>query len=144
VGIGRHKAAGLGQGLPELEQELAQVGTGTRFRQVGPQPESNLAARLRRIAVEQQVGQQRLESRRADGRQKIAAIGQLEAAQQVEAQGWEHGFRKPRLLVPSLRLALRPGRSHDHRVEPRPLYRNQVVLSTLRPAQQTFKNCSRL
>jgi hypothetical protein len=77
---------GLAQGAPQVVEQVAQVGQGLRLGGVGPQQERQPLPPLRRVLVEQQVGQQRLRPRGPQRRQGGPAMTELEPAEQADAQ----------------------------------------------------------
>jgi hypothetical protein len=61
------QAVGFGQRTPEVVEHLAEVRLGLALRRIGPEHEGQALTRLRRVAVEQHVREQRL---RATGVQR--------------------------------------------------------------------------
>ena len=57
------------QCLAELEEQVSQVGQGLRFRIIRIEQPSQMMAKLLRIAVQDQIGQQRLQARLIQGGQ---------------------------------------------------------------------------
>ena len=58
---------GLGQPVAQCVEELPQVGVRLGLGAVGPEEEGDLLARQRGVAMQNQVGQQRLQARRMHG-----------------------------------------------------------------------------
>ena len=77
---------GVGQGPAEDVEQVAQVGPGLGLAGVGPEQEGQPLAGLGRLAVEQQVGQQRLGPGRAERRDRDPAVAQVELAEEPDAQ----------------------------------------------------------
>ena len=71
---------GVGQGAPQVVQQVAQVGPRLGLAGVGPEQEGQALARLGRLPVEQQVGEQRLGPGRAQRRHRGPAVAQVELA----------------------------------------------------------------
>jgi len=72
--------------VSQVEQELAQVRQRLLLARVGPQQEGEALARLGRVTAQQQIGQQRLDPRRVQRRQRLVAEAQLDAAEQAREQ----------------------------------------------------------
>jgi hypothetical protein len=56
------KTVCVGEGPAEQVQQFAQIGAGLGFRGVRPEEESQMLARLRYIAVQEEVGEERLQA----------------------------------------------------------------------------------
>jgi hypothetical protein len=67
-------------------QQVAQVGAGLGLAGVGPEQERQALAGLGRLAVEQQVGEQRLGPGRSQRRQRGLAVTQVELAEEADAE----------------------------------------------------------
>jgi hypothetical protein len=67
-------------------EQVAQIGQGLRFCRIRPKEERQVLAGLGSISVEDEVGEERLQSRRIDGCQQLIAIAQPEIAKQLNAQ----------------------------------------------------------
>ena len=72
--------------------QVAQIGAGLRLVRVRPELEGEVVAELRGILVQHEVGQQRLEARRVDGRHRPVAVGEVEFTQQADVQNFYHGY----------------------------------------------------
>jgi hypothetical protein len=77
---------GTGQGAPQDVQQMAQVGPRLGLARVGPEQVGQALARLRRIPVEQQIGEQRLGPGRAERRHRGLALAEVELAEDPDAQ----------------------------------------------------------
>jgi hypothetical protein len=77
---------GVGQGVPQDVQQVAEVGAGLGLAGVGPEQEGQALAGLGRLAVEQQVGEQRLGSGRPQRRQRGLAVAQVDLAEEPDAE----------------------------------------------------------
>jgi hypothetical protein len=77
---------GVGQGAAQDVQQVAQVGPGLGLAGVGPEQERQALAGLGRLAVEQQVGEQRLGPGRPQRRQRGLAVAQVELAEEPDAE----------------------------------------------------------
>jgi hypothetical protein len=73
----------LRPGMLQLMQLSTQVGPRTLLGQIGPQAEREVTAQLRRIPLENQIGQERLKARGADSCQRLIAIDKAEFTQQL-------------------------------------------------------------
>ena len=80
------KRSASGQRAPQLVQHVPQVRPRLRLGGVRPQQEREPLPRLRRVAVEQQVGEQRLGARRLERRQGTLAEPELQLAEQPDAE----------------------------------------------------------
>jgi hypothetical protein len=82
----------LGKGPAEVVQDMAKIRARLRLGRVGPQQERQAPAGLRRIPVEQQVGEQRLRPRRLQRRQRRRVQAQVPLPQEPDAQErpWPH------------------------------------------------------
>jgi hypothetical protein len=78
---------GVGQGPAQDVQQVAQVGPGLGLAGAGPEQEGQALAGLGRLAVEQQVGEERLGPGRAERRDRDVAVAQVELAQEPDAEG---------------------------------------------------------
>jgi hypothetical protein len=76
----------VGKGSPQDVEQVAQVGPGLGLAGVGPEQEGQALARLGRLPVEQQVGEQRLGPGRAERRQRGIAEAEVELAEEPDAQ----------------------------------------------------------
>jgi hypothetical protein len=79
-------AIGVRQRMAQPVQHVAQVRAGLRLGGVRPQQESEALARLGRVAVQQQVGEERLGARGLERRHWAVAEAQLQLAQQTDRE----------------------------------------------------------
>ena len=103
-------AVQAGEGAAEGVEQVAEVGPGLRLGRVRPQQEGQPPARLGRLAVEQQVGEQRQGTGRLQRRQRRPAEAEVGCAEQPDAQvGRLHGPSPlPDLRVPGRRSSAGP------------------------------------
>jgi hypothetical protein len=80
------KTLRLGQGPAEQMEGLSQVGAGLWLLGVGPEHEREALARLADVAMEHEVGKQRLQARGLDRADRLALDGEAEAAKQTHVQ----------------------------------------------------------
>jgi len=83
-------AVGLGQRAPERVEHVAQVRAGLALRGVGPEQEGEPLPRLRRVAVDEQVREERLGARGLEGRQWRVPEPQVERAEQADGERGRH------------------------------------------------------
>jgi hypothetical protein len=67
--------------MPQLVQHLAQIVARVGFVYIGPEGKGQVGARLGGMAVEQQVGKQRLYPRLIDRVHRLVVVSQAEIAQ---------------------------------------------------------------
>src|SRR5262249_47875211 len=84
LGIDVQEPVGIGQGLAQAVQQGAQIGVRLALGRIRPELESQLGARVRRRAMQQQIGQQRLQPWRVERREGCSVSGEVEAAQQLD------------------------------------------------------------
>jgi hypothetical protein len=84
------KAISFRKGVSETVEEIAQVSKRLILGRIRPEEERQAMARRGRLAVEQEVGQQRLEAGGIDRRQRLITEQEPEATQQFNA---EHRLR---------------------------------------------------
>ena len=82
----QQEAFGIGQRVEQLVEQVPQVGAGLGFGGVGPEEERQVPARLGRVAMEDQVGQQGLQARGIHGADIEATISQTELTQHLDTQ----------------------------------------------------------
>jgi len=82
--VGPEVAVGVGQGLPQLVEELPQVVAGVRLRGVRPEGEGQMRPRLRCVRVEEEVGEKRLQPRGRGARDGPAVDGQVELTEKTD------------------------------------------------------------
>ena len=79
--------AGAGQAVPpeapiraavQMMGQIARVRAGLALRRVGPELEGQVVARLRRVAVEDEVGRERLQASLVDARHGLVAVDETE------------------------------------------------------------------
>jgi hypothetical protein len=83
----QQKLVGLGQSIAQLKEEFAQIGVRLFFAGIGPELKGDMLPRLGRLAMQQQIGQQRLQARRVDARDRFCIIAQAKVTQQVNMEG---------------------------------------------------------
>jgi hypothetical protein len=77
-------------------QHLAQVGVRLLLRRVGPEQEREALSRLRRVTVQQQVGEQRLGSGRVQRPELPVSEAEVDGPEQSRAQRFRDGDRNGR------------------------------------------------
>ena len=90
VRVGPEVAVGVGQGLPQLMEELPQVVAGVRLRGVRPEGEGEVRPRLRRVRVEEQIGEERLQPRGRGAVDGPAVDGQAELTEETDLERSRH------------------------------------------------------
>jgi hypothetical protein len=100
------EAVCVGKRPPELVQHVAQVRPGLRLGRVGPQEERQPLARLRGVAMQEQVAEQRLGPRRLQRGERPIAETQFQLAEEADLER-----RRRRLL----RALARPHRGQSAR-----------------------------
>jgi hypothetical protein len=80
------EAVGVREGAAEIVEHVTQVRPRLPLGRVGPQQERQPLPRLRRVPVQQEVGEQRLRPRRLQWRRPGLALPQVELAEQADAQ----------------------------------------------------------
>ena len=88
-------AVQAGEGAAEGVEHVAEVGPGLGLGRVRPQQEGQPLARLGRLAVEQQVGEQRQGAGRLQRRQRRPAEAEVRCAEQPDAQDGRHHGPSP-------------------------------------------------
>jgi hypothetical protein len=88
-------AVRLRQRVPQGMQDVAQVRARLRLARVRPQEARDPRPRLRRVPVQQQIGEQRLGARRLQRRQRRVAEPQTQLSEQRYAKGGR--FHRPSL-----------------------------------------------
>jgi hypothetical protein len=85
-GIYLQDLRGDGQRSVEPVQQLAQIRVRLSFRRVGPKEKGQVTTRLRRVAVQNQVRQQGLQTYLIQRCHRFAFVEQLEATEQLHVQ----------------------------------------------------------
>jgi hypothetical protein len=80
------EAIGVGQRAPQVVQDLAQVRPRLGLGGVGPEQEGEALARLRRVAVDEQVGEQRFRPRRLERGERDVAAAEAHLPEQTDVQ----------------------------------------------------------
>ena len=93
--VHQHEAVRVRPRDAELMKELAEAVARLRLGRVGPQQERDVAARLRGIAMEGQVGQQRLRTRCVEGHSLAGGSDEPEGAQQAKLRALRQDHRAP-------------------------------------------------
>ena len=99
------QAVGIRHRSPQGVQDMAEVRPRLRLTGVGPEEEGKPLARLRGVAVQQQVGEQRLGAAGVEGRHLRFAQAKVQATEQPYAERRRSAHRSG-----SLRASLRPPR----------------------------------
>jgi hypothetical protein len=87
---------GVGQGAPQRVEDLAQVRLRLGIRGVGPKQERDALSRLGRVAVQQQVGEERLGSRRVQRPELALSEPDVDGPEQSRAQRFRDRDRNGR------------------------------------------------
>ena len=90
------KVVGVGQGIAQLKEQLAQIGMRLFFAGIGPELEGDVLAGLGCLAMQEQIGQQGLQAWRIDAADEFIAIRQPELAEEANMKVWH------RMLTPVL------------------------------------------
>ena len=85
--VREEEALRLGQRVAQLVEDLPEVVAGLRLARVRPEGEGQVLAKLRRVAVEEQVAEERVQPRRVDGGHRMVAVHQAEPAEEADVQG---------------------------------------------------------
>jgi hypothetical protein len=98
------KAIRIGQGATQGVEQVAEIRARLRLGRIGPEQKGETLARLRRVPMEEEVGEQRFGARRLEGRQRPIALPQVEGAEEPNPERWRpHGDaprRSPRVERP--------------------------------------------
>jgi hypothetical protein len=69
-------------------EQVAEIRPRLRLGRVGPKEVREVLPRLRRIPVEEEVGEQRLDARGLERQQRGLAVPQIEGTEQPNAERW--------------------------------------------------------
>ncbi|MSP12102.1 MAG: hypothetical protein EXR62_03990 [Chloroflexi bacterium] len=72
----------------QASDPVPQVGVGLGFAGIGPEEEGQMLAGLRSVAMQQQIGQQRLQTCGVEARHRLVAIAQVETHLRVGYAMW--------------------------------------------------------
>jgi hypothetical protein len=78
AGVGLQEAIRVRQSVAQLMQQLAQVGARLSLTGVRPEQKREVLAQLWGIAVQNQVGEQRMQARGVDAGDQLLAVDQAE------------------------------------------------------------------
>ena len=132
--VGEEEALRLGQRVAQLVENLPEVVARLCLARVRPEGEGQVLAKLRRVAVEEQVAEERVQPWRMDGGHRLVSVHEAESAEEADVQGRlrAHGrapYRRPAPRSPggdaTLRRSSDPGpalrpRRPVRRADPRP------------------------
>src|SRR6266567_7547331 len=88
--ISEYQMVGVGEGLSQMIQELAQIGMGLRFCRIGPEEKGQVRAILRSMTMKHEVGQQRLDTGKRDRGHRCLARHQQEATEERQVEWGNH------------------------------------------------------
>ena len=88
--VGVEEPVGIREGLPQVIQQLAQIGMGLRFSRIGPQEKSQMRAVLGCAPMQHKVGKQGLYTGNRDRCHRCLARYQQEVTQKMNVEGWNH------------------------------------------------------
>jgi hypothetical protein len=94
-------AVGVGKSPPEVVENVAEVRPSLRLGRVGPEEEGEALARLGRISVEQEIGEERFRAGRLEPGQRGPAQPELQLAEEPDLE--RRRIRGPSLAEPGFR-----------------------------------------
>jgi hypothetical protein len=77
---------GLGERVPEIVQQVAQVGPGLPLGGVGPEKEGEMVTRVRGVSVEQEIDEQCLRPGASDALHRLPSGRETETAEQANVE----------------------------------------------------------